>query len=227
MVPVDSGLHLKIPFAQSVVKMTVQTQKYEADLTAASKDLQDVNTKIAINYHIVPEKMPEIFRDIGISYADKVIYPYEQETNKGITSQFTAEELITKRESVREKMKTDLAEKLKGRGIIVEEVSIINFAFSPSFTQAIEQKVTAEQQALTAKNKLEQVKFEAQQKVASASGEAQSIEIINKQLESSPKYIEYLTVTRWDGKLSLVTGNGASIIDLGNLVTKPQEVAST
>jgi regulator of protease activity HflC (stomatin/prohibitin superfamily) len=133
MVPIGSGLHLKIPFAQDVVKMTVQTQKYEAELSAASKDLQDVNTKIAINYHIVPEKMPEIYRDIGINYAEKVIYPYEQETNKGITSQFTAVELITEREQVRERMKTDLAAKLKPRGIIVEEVSIINFAFSPSF----------------------------------------------------------------------------------------------
>ena len=205
------GLNMKIPFIQGVVKFDVKTQKYEAELTAASRDLQDVNTKIAINYHIVPEQVPEIYREIGVNYAEKVIYPFEQEINKATTSQYTAEELITKRDQVRELMKTTLADKLRSRGIIVEEVSIINFAFSKSFTEAIESKVTAEQNALAAKNKLEQVKYEAQQTVAKAEAEAQAlslkkqqitpelvqlsqIEVNSKSLDVQLKYIE-----KWNG----------------------------
>lgn len=211
------GFHVKIPFVQKVIKMNVKTQKYEADLTAASKDLQDVNTKIAINYHIVPEKVPEIYRDIGITYAETVIYPYEQETNKGITSQFTAEELITKRERVREQMKTDLAEKLRPRGIIVEEVSIVNFAFSQSFTQAIEQKVTAEQLALSAKNKLEQIKYEAQQRVTQATAESEAIKIQAQaiQTQGGKDYVQLQAITKWNGVMpTYVGGNAVPFINI-------------
>ena len=205
----EEGLHMKIPLVQKVIKMNVKTQKYEAGLTAASKDLQDVQTKIAINFHIIPEKTPKIYRDIGINYAENVIYPYEQETNKGITSQFTAEELITKREQVREKMKLDLAEKLRPRGIIVEEVSIIDFAFSPSFTQAIELKVTAEQNALTAKNKLEQIKYEAQQRITQATAEAEAIKIQAQaiQAQGGKDYVQLQAIAKWNGVMPIYVGS--------------------
>lgn len=213
------GLNFKIPLVQSVVKMDVQTQKYEAELSAASSDLQDVKTKIAINYHIVAEEAPTIYRDIGLGYADKVIYPAEQEVNKAITSKFTAEELITKRETVREDMKTLLAERLRSRGIIVEDISIVDFKFSDSFTQAIESKVTNEQNALAAKNKLEQIKYEAAQRVAQAEGEAKAIEVqisaINKQ--GGESYVQLQFIKQWDGKLSLYSGNG--IIPFLNIAT--------
>ena len=211
MIDMGEGLHIKIPLVQKVIKMNVKTQKYEADLTAASKDLQDVKTKIAINYHIVPEKVPEIYRDIGINYAETLIYPYEQETNKGITSQFTAEELITKREVVRDKMRIDLADKLRPRGIVVEEVSIINFEFSTSFTQAIEQKVTAEQLAFAAKNKLEQIKYEAQQRVTQATAEAEAIKIQAQaiQAQGGKDYVQLQAITKWNGVMPAFVGGGA------------------
>lgn len=211
MSAMTEGLHLKIPLIQKVIKMNVKTQKYEADLTAASNDLQNVNTKIAINYHILPEKVPEIYKDIGVSYAETVIYPYEQETNKGITSQFTAENLIKQREQVREKMKIDLAEKLRPRGIIVEEVSIINFEFSSSFTQAIEQKVTAEQLALAAKNKLSQIEWEAQQRITTATAEAEAIKIQAQAIQSQggKDYVQLQAITKWDGVMPMYVGGNA------------------
>lgn len=211
------GLHFKIPLVQSIIKMDVKTLKYEADLTAASKDLQDVNTKIAINYHIIPESVPEIYKTIGTNYAEKVIYPLEQETNKAATSKFTAEELITNRDQVRQNMKDNLAEKLQTRGIIIEEVSIINFAFSPSFSQAIEGKVTAEQNALAAKNKLEQVKYEAQQRVAQATAEAEAIKIQAQAItqQGGKDYVQLQAISKWDGKMPLVTGgNSLPFIDI-------------
>jgi regulator of protease activity HflC (stomatin/prohibitin superfamily) len=61
-----------------------------------------------------------------------------------------------------------LKNKLETRFIIVDDVNIVNFNFSDSFNRAIEEKVTAEQEALAAKNKLERIKFEADQAVAEA-----------------------------------------------------------
>ena len=212
------GLHIKVPLLQSVAKMEIKTQKYEADLTAASKDLQDVKTKIAINYHLLDTEVPKIYRDIGKNYADKLIQPLEQETNKEVTAKYTAEELITRRSEVRGQMKDKLIEKLRDRGIIVEEVSIVNFEFSPSFTLAIEAKVTAEQSALTARNKLEQVKFEASQKIEEAKGKAEAINIEGMALRQNPQIIGLKFLEKWDGILPKVTGGSIPFFDVNQFM---------
>ncbi len=217
---IGEGLHFKLPIIQRIVKMDVKTLKYEADLTAASKDLQDVNTRVAINYRILSERVPEIYRTIGLNYQDIVIYPLEQETNKGITAKYTAEELITKREEVREKMRNDLKDKLDSRGIIVEEVSIIDFKFSEIFTQAIENKVTAEQDALAAKNKLAQVEYEAKQRIVQATAEAEAIRIQAQAVQSQggEDYVRLQAIQKWDGVLPQFTGGGAiPFIDFSTL----------
>lgn len=203
MVPKEEGLHFKLPIVQGVVVMDIKTQKYEADLSAASKDLQTVSTKIAINYHLVSAQVPTIYKEIGVDYASRIIQPLEQETNKAVTSQFTAEELITKRELVRERMRASLMEKLAPRGIVVEDVSIINFEFSDSFNKAIEAKVTQTQLSLAAQKKLEQVQFEAQQRIAQATAEAEAIKIqasaINAQ--GGADYVALQAIAKWNGIL--------------------------
>lgn len=205
------GLHFKLPIIQKVVKFDVKTQKYEADATAASSDLQTVNAKLAINYHVSPDSVPRIYKEIGMDYSNIVIQPLEQEIVKATTARFTAEELITKREEVRDEMKTSLTDRLRPLGLVVEEVSIVNFAFSQSFDAAIEAKVTAEQNALAAKNKLSQIEYEAQQRVAQAQGEAEAIKIqaqaINAQ--GGKDYVQLRAIERWNGVLPSVTGGGA------------------
>ena len=210
LVAKESGPHFKIPFAQTVVKIDVQTQKYEADASAASSDLQTVSTKIAVNYHLVPENTPVLFQNIGVGYRDKIIQPAVQEIVKACTAKFTAEQLITQRDMVKECIDIALKARLLNSGIIMETTSITNFDFSAQFNAAIEQKVTAEQDALTQKNKLAQVQYEAQQTVAIANGtatatilnaeaEARKVQLINNQLTQSPMYVEYIKAQKWDG----------------------------
>jgi regulator of protease activity HflC (stomatin/prohibitin superfamily) len=215
--PIGAGIHLKIPIAQNVIKVPIRTQKYEVESSAASKDLQVVTAKIATNYHILPEAVVSIYSTLGEDYEFRVLQPLEQESVKATTAQFTAEELITKREAVRSEIKKILYDKLESRGIIVEDISIVNFDFSPEFNKAIELKVTAEQNALAAKNKLEQIKFEAEQVVAAAEGQAKSINLINEQLKQSPNYIEYQKILKWNGALPQITGSAVPFINVGQL----------
>lgn len=205
----EEGLGIKVPFVQKVILMDARTQKYEATLSAASKDLQTVQTIIAINYRIVGDQASEIYSSMGLGYRENVIYPMEQEANKATTAEFTAEELITKREVVRQRMKEILEPRLKIRGIILEDISIVDFDFSESFNQAIEAKVTAEQNALKEQNNLRVIQFQADQKVAQARGEAEAIKIINEELQRSPQFIDYLTIQKWDGKMPLALGSGS------------------
>jgi len=168
----NEGLQMKLPFIDSVVKMSVQTQKYETDSSAITNDLQDVSTTIALNWKLDPGMAAEVYRTLGLEFIDRIAAPAIQETIKQITAQFNAEDLILRREEVKNAITESLANRLRGRGIITELVSITNFQFSETFTAAIEAKVAAEQAVLEATNKLERVKVEAQQREAEARGEA-------------------------------------------------------
>jgi regulator of protease activity HflC (stomatin/prohibitin superfamily) len=226
MIAQGEGLHFKIPFVQQIIKMQVQTQKYEADASAASKDLQTVTSKIATNYKLDPESVARVYQEIGIDYSVRVIQPAEQEIVKSITAKFTAEELITKREDVRVEIKQLLHDRLLPRGIIIEEVSITNFDFSPEFNKAIENKVTNLQAALAAQNKLEQVKYEAQQTVTKATAEAEALRLQKQQItpellqlrqievQSKALDIQGKAIEKWSGVLPQVTGNNIPFISI-------------
>ena len=166
------GLKTKLPFIDSVVKMSVQTQKYETDSSAITNDLQDVSTTIALNWKLDPGMAAEVYKTLGLEFIDRIAAPAIQETIKQITAQFNAEDLILRRDEVKAAITDSLSNRLFERGIITETVSITNFQFSETFTAAIEAKVAAEQAVLEATNKLERVKVEAQQREAEAKGEA-------------------------------------------------------
>jgi regulator of protease activity HflC (stomatin/prohibitin superfamily) len=219
-IPTSEGLHFKIPFVQTVVIMDVKTQKYESESSAASSDLQTITTKIALNYHLTPETVPLLYKEIGIGYQDIIVQPAEQESIKAITAQFTAEDLIVRREEVRQKMKELLIEKLQPRGLVITEVQITNFDFSESFNDAIEQKVTALQLKLKAQNDLERIKIEAEQTVAKAGAEAEALRLKKQsitpelvqlsqiEVQSKALDIQKLMIEKWNGvsPTTLVSG---------------------
>lgn len=204
----DEGLFFRWPFIEQVIKMDIKLQKNQVEATAASKDLQTVHSDVAFNFHINPSKAASIYQEVGVDYNQRIIAPTLQESVKASTAKFTAEELITKRELVREETKVALREKLEPRGIMVDEFNIVNFAFSSTFNSAIEAKVTAEQSALAAKNKLAQIKFEADQRIAEAMGKAEAIRVESNALRSNPQILELRALEKWDGVLPQVTGAG-------------------
>ncbi|TRO51789.1 prohibitin family protein [Candidatus Bathyarchaeota archaeon] len=220
----NEGLNFKVPFSQTVVMMNVQTQKAESIEATATKDLQEVSTTVAVNYKLDPLHVNEVYKDLRQDYVDRVIKPNIQESLKATTALFRAEELITKRAEVKQTFDSILAERLSIFNIQVIAVSLTDFQFSPSFSAAIDAKVTAEQQALVSKNELEKIRYEAQQQIiqaeaaknatiARAEGEAlaqilsanataQSIQIITSQM--TDEYAQYLWLIQWDGKLPAV-----------------------
>lgn len=215
----DEGLHFRIPFVQKIVIMDVKVHKSQTDAAAASKDLQFTHSTIAVNYHILPEKANWVYQNIGKNYKEKVIDPAVQEVVKAVTARYTAVELITQRERVREEIMELLKKRLMAYNIVVDDFSIVNFEFSQQFTQAIEAKQTAEQLALKAQRDLERVKIEAEQKITQARAEAEALrlqkenvtpELIKlRMIEASLKAIE-----KWDGHLPKITGGIIPFIDV-------------
>lgn len=215
------GLHIRIPFVQEVHQISVQIQKGEGDGDSASKDLQSVHTKVAINFHLVADRVAETFQSVGnlSTVGDRIIVPAVQEAVKATTAKYTAEELISKRAEVRDLISSTLKERMNRHGIAIDEVSIVNFAFSPSFNQAIEAKTTAEQLKLKAERDLQRIEVEAKQKVASAKAEAESLSLQRAQV--TPEMIRLREVEnqseaikKWDGHLPNVTGGTIPFINV-------------
>ena len=210
----NEGLYFKIPIIQKMIKIDVKIKKDEVPISAASKDLQIVTSRIALNYHLNPESVNKIWQEVGKDYNVKVVSPTIQEVVKAITAKFTAEELITKREEVKDQIKATLAERLFERFIIVDEFNIIDFEFSSAFNDAIEAKVTAEQLKLKADRDLERIKIEAQQRIAEAEGKAEAIKIEAQALMQNLKVIELRWIEKWDGKVPTYWGGASPFIGI-------------
>jgi len=210
----DEGLYIKIPLIQRVVIMDVKIQKDEIPATASSKDLQIVTSRIALNYHLAPESVNKIWQEVGKNYNARIIAPAIQESVKAETAKFTAEELITKREIVKEQIKANLAERLLENFIVVDEFNIIDFDFSTTFNEAIESKVKAEQLKLKAEMDLQRIKVEAEQKVAEAQGKAQAIQIEAQALRANPQVVELRWIEKWNGQVPTYWGEASPFIGI-------------
>lgn len=213
------GFHFRLPVIQKVIAFNVQVQKAETDAAAASKDLQTISSKIALNYHVDPATVSRVFQNIGEAYEKKVIDPAVQEAVKAITARYTAEELITKRQQVALEIQDLLTGRLRKSDIVVDAFSIVNFEFSNEFNKAIESKQTAEQMALKAQRDLQRIKIEAEQKIAAAKAEAEALRI--QKAEVTPELVrlreievQKQAVEKWDGKMPQVTGGATPFINV-------------
>src|ERR671933_2951937 len=168
------GLHFIIPFAEQVIQLEVLTLKFQADASAASNDLQEVATVIALNYHIDPSDANVVYQQLGADYADRIIAPTIQESVKASVAKFNAEELITKRETAKAVIAQAISRTLSARNILVETVFITDFKFSEAFASQVESKVVAYQKYLTEQNNLRAVQVVANQTVVQAQAQARA-----------------------------------------------------
>ena len=207
------GLQFKFPYIQSKQIVDIRIRKVETPADAASKDMQTVSTAVALNYSLAPDKLRELYSDVGMDVEYRVIASRIQEVVKAITARYTAEELITQRENVRIEMAQALTSQLLEYHINVAPggVQITNFDFSPAFNKAIEDKQIAEQMAQKAQNDLVRIQVEAEQKIAQARGEAESIRIQAEAIraQGGHEYVQLRALDKWDGTLpQYMGGNG-------------------
>ncbi|HET7390379.1 MAG TPA: prohibitin family protein [Nitrososphaeraceae archaeon] len=214
------GIHFIIPFAEQVIQLEVRTLKFQADASAASNDLQEVATVIALNYHVDPSKANIIYQQLGGDYTDRIIAPTIQESVKASVAKFNAEQLITQRETAKATIAQAIRNTLSSRDILVENVFITDFQFSQAFANQVESKVVAFQKYLTEQNNLKAIQVVANQtvvraqaqaraNVANATGESQAIGLITEQLRQSPQYLQWKAIGRWDGQMPFALGSGA------------------
>jgi regulator of protease activity HflC (stomatin/prohibitin superfamily) len=225
------GFHLKAPYVQHVYDMNNKIQKYETDADAVSKDLQSVSATIAINYRLASNSSAFIYKNVGKDYEGTLIAPAIQESLKGVTAHYTAEQLITNRAAVSEEVKTIVNDRLNEYGLYVEKYNIVNFSFSAAYDAAIEQKQIAEQNLLKTQTEQEEqiviAEAEAKKKTIAAEAEAEKIRVeaeaqaeANREISESitSNYLIYKELEKWNGELPEVTGSdNGFIFDLSGL----------
>ena len=238
------GLSAKFPLIDRVEEIDMRLQKADSAASAASKDLQVVSTRVAVQYSLIGEIAPKTFQKIGNSrvVAANVIAPAIQESVKAITAQYTAEQLVTKRSEVKAKIQSaikefidyTLSQKGASGALNLDNVAITDFDFSPEFNRAIEEKVQAEQEALKAQNeklrRVTQAEAAAEERKLAADAEAYQIEAASvakaeaiereaKALRDNPDLIQLRLAEKWDGKLPVFTGGDGVVplIDINQL----------
>ena len=243
MTPLPEGFHLKIPFIDIVEEIDIRLQPARVPGSAASKDLQQVDTTIVLQYSLNAALVPRTFQQVGNRAIVKsaILTPAIAESVKAITAQFTAEELVTRRAEVTVKMQSQienflnetLTEKDLVGSLAIANLAIEEFEFSADFNRSIEEKVRAEQDALKAENekikKITQAEASAAERTLSADAEAYKTEVesiaraeaIRREaaaLKSNPELIQLRMAEKWDGKLPQFTGGAIPFLQVENLL---------
>lgn len=213
----EPGIYFWFPVIRGIKPINVQIQKTEIDAAAATRDLQETQTHVALNWHVTPGDVPRLYTEIGDEGAvvNTVIIPAFNEVLKQATAKKTAEEVLSKRVEMKDEIDRELVIRLKKYGVFVDEVNIVNVKFGEEFSKAIEEKQVAEQAAKQAHYRALQSEQEAIGEVNRARGQAEAQKMIRSSVDSS--LLRLKAIEKWDGKFPQYMGSGVlPLINIGN-----------
>ncbi len=203
----DEGFNLKIPFIEKIVVVNIKVQKLELITESSSKDLQTIETDLAVNYRIASDKATYLYKTVGNNYESTILDPAIKESIKATIAKYTAAEVITKRSEVSQKCMEELQTKVEKYGIVIDNFNITNLSFSSEYTKAIEEKQVAEQ-------RLEKARLEAEAKLVEAEATKKANDLMKQSLTDN--LIAKQFIEKWDGKLPS-TYAGENILGMFNL----------
>lgn len=212
------GIHPMIPIVHTVHTLSVRVQKQEISAEASSRDLQDVYTAVVLNWHIVPDEANLLFQQIGDEQAvvSSIVNPAVEEVLKAVVAMYTAEEIVTQRGVVKAQVDESLTTRLRDYHLQLDDSSLVRIRFSQRFSDAVEAKQVAEQEAKRAEFIAQKAVKEAAARVNLAKGEAEAHQIVQASL--TPEILQQQAIQRWNGKLPLMVGNDSrTILDLNKL----------
>ena len=230
-IPLREGLNLVWNPLYDIEAMDARVQKHTAKYDAASKDLQAVHVDMVLNYRLIADRAPEVFRSIGRGYSQIIIDPAAQEVLKANTATHNAAEILLKRPVIKVDVQRDLAIWLGKYGIDLKEAALANIRFDPAYEKAIEAKQIEEQKAEQKRYELIQAQRQAEIMAAQAKGKgdaareeakgvADALRIkgeaeaaYNARVAGSltPVLIQQQYLSRWDGRLPQYTLGGNAI----------------
>ena len=212
---IDDGLHVKIPFIQTIKKVNIQQKKFDGEESSYTRDVQTSEVRYTINYDLVRENVNNLIKNVGDDYHNRIVVPFIRSAMKEAFGNYAATEIVENRDAVRREIEGTLRHTLDSNYFLNIQFQLVDIDFDDEFENSIKEKQVAEQQALKAKNVTIQIEEQAKQTKIRAEADAEAIRIKAKALESNPKLVEYEAVQKWDGKMpQYMMGNSLPLINL-------------
>ncbi len=186
-----AGINPVNPFAR-VVKFSVQTQEIKEVMDVPSKEGLTVQLEISLLYHLNPDKAADVYRSVGENYSEVIVEPQFRSVARGVTAGYDAKALYTsEREMLAQTILKDLEAIISPRGVEVESTPLRRVGLPSGLTQAIEEKLRAEQESQRMQFVLTKEKQEADRKRIEAQGISDFQNIVAKGISEQ--------LLRWKG----------------------------
>ena len=198
---IEDGLHMKVPFIQSVKKINIQQKKFDGHENTYTRDVQTSEVDYTINYDLVRENVNQLYRNVGMDYHNRIVVPFIRSAMKESFGNFAATEIVENRNEVRKEIENTLRLTLDSNYFTNVQFQLVDIDFDDQFENAIKEKQVAEQNALRVKNVTIQVEEQAKQTKIAAEAEAEAMRIKANALERNPKLVSYEAVQKWNGIL--------------------------
>lgn len=231
------GLHMIIPFLDSVVRYPTVKKTYEASdnpatsradypdviIAALTSDGQQIAVGITARFMIQPGKAAWILQNLGTEseYVEKVVKTEIRGSGRRVPTKFAAYDLYTKKSyEAQQALSDEVAPKFEKNGLILDELVLRNITFTPEYAKTLEEKQIALENITTEKNKLEQEKIRKEQKIVAAEADAKSIDIRQAALSKNPTIIQWEFVQKLAPNIQwgILPQNAVPLLNMQNLV---------
>ncbi len=210
-----------------IIEFPTFTQSVDYDpFVITTKDAAEFKVDPKLNYHINPDKVPQIYRqyrrplaEIQQGFMKNTIY----DAYRIAANSFTSDSVMSNREVFEDRVQNVLTRTLGKDGFIYDQLTSA-ITPPPSLRQMIDEKNTSIQARLKAENMAKQAEAEAKVIIARAEGQAKAT-LIKARAEAEANQLRQKTITplliqqewvsKWNGVLPTTNAGGSASLMLG------------